>query len=49
VLMIWAWRGRGDGVCECIVCLVLGGVGKLLCGHVSVGRGAKLGLMTSSL
>lgn len=36
---------------QCVnVCLFgLGGVGKLLCGHVSVGIRAKLGWMTSSL
>lgn len=48
MLMIWAWR---DVEPECMNACVfgLGGVGKLLYGHVSVRRGAKLDLMTSSL
>lgn len=46
---IWAWRGVETECVNALCVLVLGGVGKLLCGHVSAGRGAKLGLMTSSL
>lgn len=48
VLMIMAWCGAGM---ECVNSCVfrLGGVGKLLCRHEPVGRGAELGWMTSSL